>query len=82
MKNEEFAVSRIRDVMVVDRVGSGDAFSAGIIYSDIHGYTAGDAVEFASASSAFKHTVTKDINFSDVEEIKNIVSGCSGDVKR
>jgi len=81
-QNEEFQMSNPRRIFVVDRVGSGDAFSAGLIYGINNGYTAKDCVDFASASAAFKHTVTKDINFASVEEIKKLQSSCGYDIKR
>ena len=67
---------------VIDRVGSGDAFSAGLIYATVNGYCVNDAIRFAIASSAFKHTVTKDINFASVEEIRDVMRLEVNDVKR
>lgn len=79
---DEFAVSTERTIDVVDRVGSGDAFSAGILYSFIHKYDAKHTVEFSTISSALKHTINNDINFSSVDEIEAILSGNSYDVRR
>lgn len=81
-QNEGFAVSRKRRVGVVDRVGSGDAFSAGLIYATANNFPTAESVDFASASCAFKHTITKDINFATVEEIKNLADNGRYDVKR
>lgn len=81
-QNEEFAMSPQRRIQVVDRVGSGDAFSAGLIYAYNKGFNTQDSVNFASASSAFKHTVIKDINFATVEEIKGLIRSQEFDVKR
>ncbi len=78
----DFAVSTERTVDVVDRVGSGDAFSAGIVYSFIHNFDAKHTAEFSTVSSALKHTINNDINFSSVEEIEAILSGNSYDVRR
>ena len=77
-----FAISAPRRVAVVDRVGSGDAFSAGVVYAHIHGLDMRDAVDFASASSAIKHTVVSDVNFATVEEIRGLMARSSFDVKR
>ncbi len=77
-----FALGRSFDIHVVDRVGSGDAFSAGILYSMINGFDAEKTVNFASASSALKHTVESDINYSSVSEIEAVLSSGFGDVKR
>ena len=82
MQEKIFSVSPQRIIQVIDRVGSGDAFAAGLIYATVNGYSTEDCVKFASASSAFKHTVTKDINFATVEEIKNLITKQGHDVRR
>ena len=59
------------DVDIVDRVGTGDAFSTGLIYSLINQYEPQAAVDFATACFALKHTVEGDVNvlsFSEVEQ--------------
>ena len=76
-----FGISKAYDIHVVDRVGSGDAFSAGIIYSYMHSMNPSETAEFSVASSAYKHTVESDINFSSLDEIYSIASGVF-DVKR
>lgn len=77
-----FAISQKQEIDVIDRVGSGDAFSAGIVYSVIHDLNVKTAVEFSTVSSALKHTITNDINFSTVSEIENIIENRCCDVKR
>lgn len=76
-KGNEFAVSSQYKIHVVDRVGSGDAFSAGLIYSMCNGYDSQRAIEFAAASNAIKHTIVSDINFSSVSEIEKIIGANS-----
>ena len=78
----DFHVAQTREIDVVDRVGSGDAFSAGILYSELKGFEACRAVEFAVASSALKHTINSDINFTTVPEILDLIDRAGGDVKR
>lgn len=78
---KDFAVSNTYATHVVDRVGSGDAFSAGLIYGIISGMGVADAVEFGAASCAFKHTVHGDIGFAEISEIKEAIEK-SNDVKR
>lgn len=80
--DEEFAVSPEYHTHVVDRVGSGDAFSAGLIYGLSKGYSVADTVGFAAASSAIKHTITNDINFSDPDEIRKLMNNGAKDVRR
>ena len=81
-KGEDFAVSRQYGVHVVDRVGSGDAFGAGLVYALRHGYNTEEAVEFAAASNAMKHTIVNDNNLASVEEIKAFMSKKWQDVRR
>jgi 2-dehydro-3-deoxygluconokinase len=59
---------------IVDRVGSGDAFMAGLIYGLL---TRDDqqALEFAAAACAWKHTVEGDVNLATADEIENLVKG-------
>lgn len=77
-----FAVSKQQNIDAIDRVGSGDAFSAGIVYCTLHKLCAKDTVTFSTASSALKHTIANDINFSTLEEIKTIMRSQSFDVSR
>ena len=79
---EEFSVSPEYHTHVVDRVGSGDAFSAGLLYGLAKGYSVTDTVGFAAASCALKHTVTNDINFSSPDEIGKLMKHGVSDVRR
>lgn len=59
------------EVEFVDRVGAGDAFSAGMIYSLIEGFEPQKAVDFATSCFALKHTIEGDANVlrtSDIEQ--------------
>ncbi|MBN8650899.1 MAG: sugar kinase [Cytophagales bacterium] len=58
---------------IVDRVGAGDAFMAGLIYGALQAKSDADALEFATASCAFKHAVEGDVNLCSVEEIEALV---------
>ncbi len=80
--NGDFAVSSRHRIHIVDRVGSGDAFSAGLLYSLSMGESVKDAVNFAAASNALKHTILNDINYATVDEIKRLATDSSMDVKR
>ncbi len=69
---------------IVDRVGGGDSFVAGLIYG-FHAYPENQqrALEFAIAASALKHTVFGDFNLASVTEVEKIMSGdISGRVSR
>jgi 2-dehydro-3-deoxygluconokinase len=60
---------------IVDRVGSGDAFMAGLIYGLLSGKDDQQALEFATAACAWKHTVEGDVNLASATEIENLVKG-------
>lgn len=79
-----FYTSRRYDVNpIIDRVGSGDSFSAGIIHGLVSGMNQKDAVEFAVAASALKHTIPGDVNMVSESEVMNLVHGSSnGRVQR
>lgn len=62
---------------VVDRIGTGDAFAAGLIYGLIH-FDEQKALKFANAACAIKHTIPGDINYSGVEDIMEVMNGNSG----
>lgn len=64
------------DIQIVDRVGGGDSFTAGMIYSLINGMCGQDAIEFAVAASCLKHTMEGDFNRSTVADVKNLM--CNG----
>lgn len=68
---------------IVDRVGGGDSFVAGLIYSSIKNYEPQKAIKFAVAASCLKHSVEGDYNMASVKEIEILASGnASGRVQR
>lgn len=68
---------------IVDRVGGGDSFGSGLIYSLITGKKPEEAIEFAAAASALKHTIHGDFNLVSVEEVDKLAQGnASGRVER
>lgn len=69
------------DVEIVDRVGSGDAFSAGFIF----GYLEGDlqkALEYGNAMSVIKHSHPGDLCFATEDEVKAQVAGGGAKIVR
>ena len=75
--------SKEYDIQIVDRVGGGDSFTAGIIYGLIMGMENQNAIEFATAASCLKHTIEGDYNRSTVKEVEALLlSGGSGRVLR
>lgn len=79
----EFCFSKQYHLHIVDRVGGGDSFGAGLIYSLINGYDTQEAIEFAVAASALKHSVEGDFNRVTVDEVRKLAGGdASGRVQR
>ena len=67
---------------IIDRVGTGDAFAAGLIYGLLH-YDDEKALDFASAACALKHTVPGDVNMVSLENVQNLMEGdTSGAIRR
>lgn len=62
---------------VVDRVGTGDAFCAGLIHGLLDGLTAQDAVDFGAAANSLKHSISGDSNQVTVEEVTNLAQTTS-----
>lgn len=68
---------------IVDRVGGGDSFCAGLIYALLKDFNHEKAVDFAVAASCLKHSIPGDFNLSTVEEVELLVTGdSSGRVQR
>ena len=71
------------DVRVVDRIGGGDSFAAGLIYGFLSGKEAATALRFAVAASALKQTIPGDFNRVSVAEVERLAAGdASGRVSR
>lgn len=82
-KEDSAYFSRNYDIQIVDRVGGGDSFTAGIIYSLISQKDNQEAIEFAAAASCLKHTIEGDFNRVTVEDVENLLkSGGNGRVLR
>jgi 2-dehydro-3-deoxygluconokinase len=68
---------------IVDRVGGGDAFAAGLIYGLATGMEEEKALNFAVAASALKHTFPGDLNLVTLAEVQHLLGGdASGRVQR
>ena len=68
-------VSRDYEVRIVDRVGAGDSFSAGIVSGFLDGRTPQETVEFAAAYSCLKHTVEGDLPLISRGEAEALLCG-------
>ncbi len=69
---------------IVDRVGGGDSFMGGLIYGLLeYGENSQQALDFAVAASALKHTIYGDANLATLDEVKKLMEGdASGRVSR
>ena len=68
---------------IVDRVGGGDSFGGGLIYSLLNGYDPQRTIEFAVAASCLKHSIEGDYNMVSVKEVETLAGGdASGRVQR
>ena len=72
---DEYCFSKSYHMHIVDRVGGGDSFGGGLIYSCLSGYSTQDAVEFAVAASCLKHSIEGDFNLVTVDEVKALAGG-------
>lgn len=81
---KEFYESKRYDILpIVDRVGGGDSFSGGLIHGLLTKATQGEALEFAVAASALKHTIDGDFNMVSASEVEALAGGdSSGRVQR
>ena len=80
---ENYCFSKEYHLRITDRVGGGDSFGGGLIYALMNGKSTQDAVEFAVAASALKHSVEGDYNRVTVEEVEKLAGGDgSGRVQR
>ena len=80
---ENYCFSKEYHLHIVDRVGGGDSFGAGLIYALLSGKETQQAIEFAVAASALKHSIEGDFNRVSVSEIEKLAGGDgSGRVQR
>lgn len=81
--NGQAYFSRKYAMHIVDRVGGGDSFGAGLIYSLINKYEPQKAIEYAVAASCLKHSIEGDYNMVSVKEVETLMGGnASGRVQR
>ena len=81
---EEFIISKKYEINnIIDRVGGGDTFAAGLIYGFNNLHSDREALEFAVAASCLMHSIPGDLPLLSVEEVKSLAGGAtSGRVQR
>ncbi|WP_202845495.1 sugar kinase [Luteimonas saliphila] len=67
---------------IVDRIGGGDAFAAGVLHGLVLGWNDADCLRFGHAAGCLKHAVPGDFNLCDVDDVMALVRGERLDVKR
>jgi len=72
---KEFRETEDLDIThIVDRIGTGDAYAAGLIYG-LQSYDDFKAMQFGAAASALKHTYEGDVNYSNVDDVMSVLRG-------
>ncbi len=79
-KTGAFTMSRTYPVHIVDRVGGGDALSAGVIYAERHGFDEAHLIEFAAAANAYKHSIHGDALLAKAAEI-DALAASNGEIR-
>lgn len=82
--NKTLYSSKVFDVDIIDRIGGGDAFAAGLIYAiNSENYTPQECVEFANATFALKHTIPGDMGIVTLNDVHQLMNSDEGfDVSR
>ncbi len=70
---EQIYKSRKYGIHIVDRIGGGDSFDAGLIYGSLQGFDKQKALDFAVAASCLKQTIEGDFNLVSVSEVENLM---------
>ncbi|MCR5436112.1 MAG: sugar kinase [Treponema sp.] len=80
---KDFCFSKEYEMFIVDRVGGGDSFAGGLIYSLLTSKSTQEAVDFAVAASCLKHSIEGDFNMVSVDEVEKLAAGnASGRIQR
>lgn len=66
-------VYALRDI--IERIGSGDAFAAGILHGALSGFDPQHALEFATAAACLKHTVAEDFSLAGMQHVDALLRG-------
>lgn len=71
---EKLNSSRVHTFDILDRVGGGDAFTAGILHGILNEMDYSQVAEFATCASALKHSIRGDINMVDLEQVETLMN--------
>jgi 2-dehydro-3-deoxygluconokinase len=67
---------------IVDRIGAGDAFAAGVMHGLLSGNTPQESIDFGAAAGCLKHSIPGDFNLLTVADVELLLSEKGGDVRR
>ena len=67
-------MSRVHTFDILDRVGGGDSFTAGILHGILNDMESSQTVEFATCVSALKHSIRGDINMVDLKQVETLMN--------
>ena len=67
-------MSRVHTFDILDRVGGGDSFTAGILHGILNDMESSQTVEFATCASALKHSIRGDINMVDLKQVETLMN--------
>lgn len=80
---DDACISRPHDMTnIVDRIGGGDAFAAGVLHGLIGGFKPQRIIEFATAASTIKHSISGDWNLTNLAEVEEAMNENGLDVRR
>jgi 2-dehydro-3-deoxygluconokinase len=67
---------------IIDRIGAGDAFAAGLLHGLLEQHEPQACLEFAVASAVIKHSIPGDLNLTNLQEVTEAMAGGGLDVRR
>ena len=67
---------------IIDRIGGGDAFAAGILHGLASAISLQETVDFATAAGALKHSIRGDFNLVEISDVEYAMGQESPDVRR
>ncbi|MEY4638564.1 MAG: hypothetical protein RLZZ446_1083 [Bacteroidota bacterium] len=74
----QFYASAPYTIEVIDRIGTGDAFTAGLLYAFLEKQPLQQALDFATAAGAWKHSIPGDFNNVSLQELSSLLQGDRG----
>ena len=77
-KGESYSEEPYKDIEVIDRIGSGDAYVAGALFGILKYKDAAEAVRFGNAMSAIKNTIPGDMTVCDYKDVLRVINAHSG----